>query len=48
MVHPLLQSFRAKLTPGIEAEAETAAVCAFVQQFNGIEYNKVINVHQHC
>uniref|UniRef100_A0A8D0GNS8 Fatty acid synthase n=1 Tax=Sphenodon punctatus TaxID=8508 RepID=A0A8D0GNS8_SPHPU len=34
------QSYRAKLTPGNEAEAETEALCAFVQQFTGMEYNK--------
>lgn len=35
------QSYRAKLTPGNEFEAETEALCAFIQQFTGIEYNKV-------
>lgn len=35
------QSYRAKLTPGKESEAETEALCAFIQQFTGIEYNKV-------
>ncbi|KAG7246021.1 hypothetical protein CRUP_002188, partial [Coryphaenoides rupestris] len=34
------QSYRAKLTPGKESEAETEALCAFIQQFTGIEYNK--------
>lgn len=37
----LWQSYRAKLTPGKESEAETEALCAFIQQFTGIEYNKV-------
>lgn len=36
-----LQSYRAKLRPGNESEAETEALCAFIQQFTGIEYNKV-------
>ncbi|KAL6475465.1 hypothetical protein MHYP_G00165050 [Metynnis hypsauchen] len=36
------QSYRAKLTPGNESEAETEALCAFVQQFTGIEYNKLL------
>ncbi|XP_056152912.1 fatty acid synthase [Lampris incognitus] len=36
------QSYRAKLTPGKESEAETEALCAFIQQFTGIEYNKLI------
>lgn len=35
------QSYRAKLTPGKESEAETEALCAFIQQFTEIEYNKV-------
>lgn len=35
------QSYRAKLTPGKESEAETEALCAFIQQFTGIAYNKV-------
>lgn len=38
----LFQSYRAKLTQGNEAALETEALCAFVQQFTGIEYNKVI------
>lgn len=38
---PPVQSYRAKLTPGNESEAETEALCAFIQQFTGIEYNKV-------
>uniref|UniRef100_A0A8C9SU62 Fatty acid synthase n=1 Tax=Scleropages formosus TaxID=113540 RepID=A0A8C9SU62_SCLFO len=36
------QSYRAKLTPGEESEAETEALCAFIQQFTGIEYNKLL------
>uniref|UniRef100_A0A673MK06 Fatty acid synthase n=1 Tax=Sinocyclocheilus rhinocerous TaxID=307959 RepID=A0A673MK06_9TELE len=36
------QSYRAKLTPGKESEAETEALCAFIQQFSGIEYNKLL------
>ncbi|CAN9508637.1 unnamed protein product [Ophioblennius macclurei] len=36
------QSYRAKLTPGKESEAETEALCAFVQQFTGMEYNKLV------
>ncbi|XP_037348616.1 fatty acid synthase [Talpa occidentalis] len=31
------QSYRAKLTPGCEAEAETEALCFFLQQFNSSE-----------
>ncbi|XP_051523082.1 fatty acid synthase-like [Myxocyprinus asiaticus] len=36
------QSYRAKLTPGKESEAETEALCAFIQQFTSIEYNKLL------
>ncbi|KAM5135188.1 fatty acid synthase-like isoform 1-T1 [Mantella aurantiaca] len=36
------QRYRAKLTPGNEAEAETEALCAFIQLFTGIEYNKLL------
>uniref|UniRef100_A0A3Q1KE57 Fatty acid synthase n=1 Tax=Anabas testudineus TaxID=64144 RepID=A0A3Q1KE57_ANATE len=36
------QRYRAKLTPGNEFEAETEALCAFIQQFTGIEYNKLL------
>ncbi|XP_041830190.1 fatty acid synthase isoform X2 [Melanotaenia boesemani] len=36
------QSYRSKLTPGNESEAETEALCAFIQQFTGIEYNKLL------
>lgn len=46
---PHFQSYRAKLTPGNEAETETEAMCAFVQQFSGMEYNKVMVVDTvHC
>ncbi|XP_036124153.1 fatty acid synthase [Molossus molossus] len=33
---------RAKLTPGCEAEAETAALCFFVQQFTDAEHSRVL------
>lgn len=36
-----MQSYRAKLTPGCEAEAETEALCFFVQQFTGAEHSRV-------
>ncbi|KAK7919517.1 hypothetical protein WMY93_010801 [Mugilogobius chulae] len=36
------QSYRAKLTPDKESEAETEALCAFIQQFTGMEYNKLV------
>uniref|UniRef100_A0A4W5R3G1 Fatty acid synthase n=1 Tax=Hucho hucho TaxID=62062 RepID=A0A4W5R3G1_9TELE len=36
------QSYKSKLTPGKESEAETEAMCAFIQQFTGIEYNKLL------
>ncbi|XP_010886932.2 fatty acid synthase [Esox lucius] len=36
------QSYKSKLTPGKESEAETEALCAFIQQFTGIEYNKLL------
>uniref|UniRef100_H2MEE3 Fatty acid synthase n=1 Tax=Oryzias latipes TaxID=8090 RepID=H2MEE3_ORYLA len=36
------QSYRAKLTPGSESEAETEALCAFIQQFTDIQYNKLV------
>ncbi|XP_024117302.1 fatty acid synthase [Oryzias melastigma] len=36
------QSYRAKLTPGRESEAETEALCAFIQQFTDIEYSKLV------
>lgn len=39
--YSFFQSYRAKLTQGNEAALETEALCAFVQQFTGIEYNKV-------
>ncbi|XP_070708258.1 fatty acid synthase [Pempheris klunzingeri] len=38
------QTYRAKLTPGKESEAETEALCAFIQQFTGIEYNKLLQI----
>lgn len=38
----LFQSYRAKLTQGNEAALETEALCAFIQQFTGTEYNKVL------
>ncbi|NXD41691.1 FAS synthase, partial [Copsychus sechellarum] len=38
------QSYRAKLTQGNEAALETEALCAFVQQFAGTEYNKLLEV----
>ncbi|XP_066056968.1 fatty acid synthase [Chamaea fasciata] len=38
------QSYRAKLSQGNEAALETEALCAFVQQFTGIEYNKLLEV----
>ncbi|XP_012511898.1 PREDICTED: fatty acid synthase [Propithecus coquereli] len=36
------QSYRAKLTPGCEAEAETEAICFFVQQFTDAEHSRVL------
>uniref|UniRef100_A0A8C6P2E4 Fatty acid synthase n=1 Tax=Nothobranchius furzeri TaxID=105023 RepID=A0A8C6P2E4_NOTFU len=36
------KSYRAKLTPGKESEAETEALCAFVQQFSDTEYKKLL------
>uniref|UniRef100_A0A8P4GFA7 Fatty acid synthase n=1 Tax=Dicentrarchus labrax TaxID=13489 RepID=A0A8P4GFA7_DICLA len=36
------KSYRAKLTPGKESEAETEALSAFIQQFTGIEYKKLL------
>lgn len=42
------QSYRAKMTPGCEAEAEAAAICFFVQQFTQqfteAEHNRVMEV----
>ncbi|NXA99354.1 FAS synthase, partial [Cnemophilus loriae] len=38
------QSYRAKLTQGNEAALETEALCVFVQQFMGTEYNKLLEV----
>lgn len=34
-------SHRAKLTPGHRGQEETEAMCAFVQQFMSIDYNRV-------
>ncbi|XP_077481477.1 fatty acid synthase [Stigmatopora argus] len=36
------QSYRAKLTPDKESEAETEALCAFIQQFTDTEYSKLL------
>lgn len=36
------QSYRAKMTPGCEAEAETEAICFFVQQFTDMEHSRVL------
>ncbi|XP_053424237.1 fatty acid synthase isoform X2 [Nycticebus coucang] len=36
------QSYRAKLTPGCEAEAETEAMFFFVQQFTDAEHSRVL------
>ncbi|XP_034049139.1 fatty acid synthase [Thalassophryne amazonica] len=38
------QHYRSKLTPGNEAEAETEALCAFIQQFIEIRYNELLEV----
>ncbi|XP_068199679.1 fatty acid synthase [Antennarius striatus] len=38
------QTYRAKLTPGQESEAETEALCAFIHQFTSVEYNKLLEV----
>ncbi|NXG58624.1 FAS synthase, partial [Hemiprocne comata] len=38
------QSYRAKLSQGNEAALETEALCAFVQQFTVIEYNKLVEI----
>ncbi|KAM9281576.1 fatty acid synthase [Morus bassanus] len=38
------QSYRAKLIEGNEAALESEALCAFVQQFTGIEYNKLLDI----
>ncbi|XP_019721138.1 fatty acid synthase [Hippocampus comes] len=37
------QSYRAKLTPDKESEAETEALCAFIQQFMDTEYSKLLD-----
>ncbi|XP_059765124.1 fatty acid synthase [Balaenoptera ricei] len=36
------QSYRAKMTPGCEAEAEAEAMCFFVQQFTDAEHGRVL------
>lgn len=36
------QSYRAKMTPGCEAEAEAEAMCFFVQQFTDAEHSRVL------
>lgn len=36
------QSYRAKMTPGCEAEAEAEAICFFIKQFTDAEHNKVL------
>ncbi|XP_003464876.2 fatty acid synthase [Cavia porcellus] len=36
------QSYRAKMTPGCEAEAEAEAICFFVQQFTDAEHNRML------
>ncbi|KAM6049680.1 fatty acid synthase isoform 2-T2 [Theristicus caerulescens] len=38
------QSYRAKLAQGNEAALETEALCAFVQQFVDVEYNKLLEI----
>ncbi|NXC72710.1 FAS synthase, partial [Anhinga anhinga] len=38
------QSYRAKLIEGNEAALESEALCAFVQQFTGIDYNKLLDI----
>lgn len=38
------QSYRSKLTPGCEEEAEAEAMCFFVQQFTDAEHGKVLDV----
>ncbi|XP_008574493.1 PREDICTED: fatty acid synthase [Galeopterus variegatus] len=38
------QSYRAKLTPGCEAEVESEAMCFFVQQFTDMEHSRVLEV----
>ncbi|XP_036924219.1 fatty acid synthase [Sturnira hondurensis] len=38
------QSFRSKLTPGCEEEAESEAICFFVQQFTDMEHSKVLEL----
>ncbi|KAL1765601.1 fatty acid synthase [Sigmodon hispidus] len=36
------QSYRAKMTPGCEAEAEAEAICFFIKQFTDAEHSKVL------
>nr|XP_045015104.1 fatty acid synthase-like isoform X2 [Jaculus jaculus]XP_045015105.1 fatty acid synthase-like isoform X2 [Jaculus jaculus] len=36
------QSYRAKMTPGCEAEAEAEAICYFIKQFIDAEHKKVL------
>ncbi|XP_028643680.1 fatty acid synthase [Grammomys surdaster] len=36
------QSYRAKMTPGCEAEAEAEAICFFIKQFVDAEHSKVL------
>ncbi|ERE67869.1 fatty acid synthase [Cricetulus griseus] len=36
------QSYRARMTPGCEAEAEAEAICYFIKQFTDAEHNKVL------
>ncbi|KAM5309029.1 fatty acid synthase [Glossophaga mutica] len=38
------QSYRSRLTPGCEGEAEAEAMCFFVQQFTDAEHSKVLEV----
>ncbi|MCQ7632684.1 SDR family NAD(P)-dependent oxidoreductase, partial [Salmonella enterica] len=38
------QSYRAKMTPGCEAEAEAEAICFFIKQFTDAEHSKVLEV----
>ncbi|XP_008826418.1 fatty acid synthase [Nannospalax galili] len=36
------QSYRARMTPGCEAEAEAEAICFFIRQFTDAEYSQVL------
>ncbi|KAJ3607846.1 hypothetical protein NHX12_024897 [Muraenolepis orangiensis] len=38
------QSYQAKMTPGKESELEAKVMCAFIQQFTDIEYNKMMQL----